>query len=129
MARSLALCPDELRDGWMLCHNFQVFHPFDRIVIPTEGYFPRCERCRMQVNPTYLRHTRTKEYGVGIEQWLQQGSAISSALSLWCNFTINGSVLECVKVFKYLVDCWRRTTMMHRPSGSRCRRPGEFGPE
>ncbi len=46
-------CPGELRDGWMLRHHFRDLHPFNRVVVLTEGYFPWCEQCRMQVNPAY----------------------------------------------------------------------------
>jgi hypothetical protein len=56
----------------------------------------------MQVNPAYLRHIRTKECGVGMDQWLQQELAISLALALRRKFNVNGTVLERVKVFKYL---------------------------
>jgi hypothetical protein len=38
-------CPGELRDGWMLRRHFRDLHPFDRVVIPTEGYFPQCKQC------------------------------------------------------------------------------------
>jgi hypothetical protein len=95
-------CPGELKDGWMLRCHFWDLHPFDRVVIPTEGYFPRCRRCRMQVNPAYPRHIRTKECRVGVDQRLQRELAISSALALRCEFTVNETVLEWVKVFKYL---------------------------
>jgi hypothetical protein len=33
-------CPSELKDGWMLHRHFRDLHPFDRVVIPKEGYFP-----------------------------------------------------------------------------------------
>ncbi len=56
----------------------------------------------MQVNPVYPRHIRTKECWVGMDQRLQRESAIASALALRRKFTVNGSVLECVEVFKYL---------------------------
>ena len=38
-------CPGELRDRWMLRHHFWDLHPFDRVVVLAEGYFPRCKRC------------------------------------------------------------------------------------
>ncbi len=72
------------------------------MIVPSEGYFPRCERCRMQVNSVYPQHIRTKECGIGMDQQLQQESAISLALALQREFTVNGSVLERIKVFKYL---------------------------
>jgi hypothetical protein len=56
----------------------------------------------MQVNPAYPRHIWTKECKVGMDRWLQRESAISLALALRREFTVNRSVLECVKVFKYL---------------------------
>ncbi len=56
----------------------------------------------MQVNPAYPRHIRTKECRVGMDQRLQRESAISLALALRRKFNVNGTVLEWVKVFKYL---------------------------
>jgi hypothetical protein len=56
----------------------------------------------MQVNPAYPRHIRTKECGVRMDRRLQQESAISLALALRHEFNVNGTVLERVKVFKYL---------------------------
>jgi hypothetical protein len=95
-------CPGELWDGWMLRCHFWDLHPFDRVVVLTEGYFPRCERCRMQVNPAYPRHIRTKKCGIGMDRRLQRESAISSALALRREFNVDGTVLERVEVFKYL---------------------------
>jgi hypothetical protein len=95
-------CPGELRDGWMLRRHFRDLHPFDRVVVLTEGYFPRCKRCCMQVNPAYPRHIRTKECGIGMDRQLQRESAISLALALQRKFNVDGTVLEQVKVFKYL---------------------------
>jgi hypothetical protein len=95
-------CPGELQDGWMLQRHCRDLHPFDRVVVPTEGYFPQCERCRMQVNSVYPRHIRTKECGIGMDRQLQRESAISSALALRHKFNVGGTVLERVEVFKYL---------------------------
>ncbi len=60
-------CPGELRDGWKLRHHFQDLHLFDRVVVLSEGYFPLCKRCWMQVNPAYPQHTRTKECGARMD--------------------------------------------------------------
>jgi hypothetical protein len=95
-------CPGELRDGWMLQRHFWDLHPFDRVVVLTEGSFSQCKQCRMQVNPAYPRHIRTKECGVGMDQRLQRELAISLALALRREFNVNGTVLEPVEVFKYL---------------------------
>jgi hypothetical protein len=76
--------------------------PFDRVVIPTEGFFPWCEQCQMQVNPPYPQHTRRKECRVGMEQRLQQELVISLVFAMQRKFTVNGSVLERNEVFKYL---------------------------
>jgi hypothetical protein len=86
----------------MLCHHFRDLHLFNRVVVPTEGYFPWCKWCQMQVSPVYLRHIRMKECGVGMDQQLQREWAISLALALRHEFTANGLVSEHVKVFKYL---------------------------
>jgi hypothetical protein len=97
-------CPGEHKDGWMLRHHFWGLHPFDRVIVPKEGHFPRCEWCLMQVNPSYPRHDRTKECQVGMDRRLQRESAIESALALHCDFVIHvhGDVFERVEVFKYL---------------------------
>jgi len=54
-------CPGEHKDGWMLRRHFRDLHPFDKVIVPKEGYYLRCERCLMQVNPSYPRHNCTKE--------------------------------------------------------------------
>ncbi len=95
-------CPGELRDGWMLRCHFWDLHPFHRVVVLSEGYFPWCKRCWMQINPAYPQYIRMKECGVGMDQLLQRESAVSLALALRREFTVNGSVLERIEVFKYL---------------------------
>jgi hypothetical protein len=95
-------CAGVLTSGWILRQHFSDPHPLDRVLISKEGYFPRCERCAMQVNLAYPRHIRTKECQVGVEWKIQRESAVRSALALRCQFTIHGDVLEGVEVFKYL---------------------------
>jgi hypothetical protein len=56
----------------------------------------------MQINPAYPQHIRTKESGVRMDQQLQQEWAISLALALQHKFNVNGTVLEWVKLLKYL---------------------------
>ena len=87
-------CPGEHKNGWMLWHHFWDLHPFDKVIVPKEGYFPWCEWCFMQVNPSYLRHVQTKECQVGMDHWLQQESEIASALALCQNFATHGDFLE-----------------------------------
>jgi hypothetical protein len=36
-------CAGKLHGGWMLWRHFRDLHPFDKVVVLTEGYFPRCE--------------------------------------------------------------------------------------
>ena len=88
----------------MLWRHFKDLHPLDQVSILSEGYFPWCERCTMQVNPAYPQHIKTNECQIGVEQKLQQEAAASSALALRRQFTIHGDVLEPVVVFKYLGD-------------------------
>jgi hypothetical protein len=86
----------------MLWRHFRDLHPLDKVVVSTEGYFPGCEWCAMQVNPAYPRHIRTQECQTGVERKLQRESAVRSALALRRQFSIHGDVLEPVEVFKYL---------------------------
>ena len=86
----------------MLWQHFRDLHPLDQVSILSEGYFPRCEQCAMQVNPANPRHIRTKECQIGVEGKLQREAAVSLALVLRRQFTIHRKVLECVHVFKYL---------------------------
>ncbi len=95
-------CAGKLRGGWMLRRHFRDLHSLDKVVVSTEGYFPWCEWCAMQVNPGYPRHIRTQECQTGVEWKLQRESAVRSALALRRQFSVHGDVLECVEVFKYL---------------------------
>ncbi len=92
----------------MLRHHFWDIHPKDLVIVPKEQQYLRCERCSMQVNFAYPRHTRTKECAMGMARQQQQEAAVASALALHHQFTVQGYALEKVKVFKYLVgmfDC------------------------
>ncbi len=95
-------CVGVLTSGWMLWWHFRDLHPLDRVLISKEGYFLRCERCAMQVNPAYPQHIRTKECQLGVERKIQCKLAVSSALALCRQLTIHGDVFERVEVFKYL---------------------------
>ncbi len=54
-------CAGKLCGGWMLQQHFRDLHFFNKVVVLMEGYFLRCERCTMQINPAYPRHIRTQE--------------------------------------------------------------------
>ncbi len=95
-------CPGELHGGWMLRQHFRDLHPLDWVLISKEGYFPRCDRCAMQVNPAYPRHIWTKECQTRVERKQQRKLAVSAALALCRQFTVHGDALERVEVFKYL---------------------------
>jgi hypothetical protein len=56
----------------------------------------------MQVNPLYPRHWFSKQCQVGVKQKQQQEAAVTLALALRQQFSVDGEVLEQVKVFKYL---------------------------
>ena len=86
-------CLGTLADGWMIRRHFRDLHPFDRVIVPKEGTFPRCKRCSKQVNPAYPQHARTKECQVGTDRRLQRERS---------EFTVRGDVLERIEVFKYL---------------------------
>ncbi len=95
-------CAGKPRGGWMLWRHFRDLHPLDKVVVSTEGYFPRCERCAMQVNPAYPKHIRMQECQTGVERKLQRESAVHLALALRRQFSAHEDVLEHVEVFKYL---------------------------
>jgi hypothetical protein len=54
-------CVGELGSSGMLRCHFQDIHPKDLVTAPKEQQYPRWERCSMQVNFAYPRHTHTKE--------------------------------------------------------------------
>jgi hypothetical protein len=85
----------------MLWRHFNNLHPFDKVVVSTEGYFPRCERCTMQVNPAYPRHIQMQECQTGVERKLQRESAVQLELALRHQFLVHRDVLERIEVFKY----------------------------
>jgi hypothetical protein len=95
-------CKGELNSGWMMRQHFRDVHPQDFVEISSEGFFPWCEQCGMQCNPSYPAHINTKECRAGTERRHQQDMAIRSALALRQQFTIQDQVLERVDVFKYL---------------------------
>jgi hypothetical protein len=95
-------CAGKLRRGWMLRRHFRDLHPLDKVVFSMEGYFLRCERWAMQVNPAYPRHIWMQECQTGVERKLQRESAVPLALALRRQFSVHGDVLERIEVFKYL---------------------------
>ncbi len=56
----------------------------------------------MQVNPLYPCHRFSKECQVGVERKQQWEAAVTLALALRHQFSIDGEVLQRVEVFKYL---------------------------
>jgi hypothetical protein len=56
----------------------------------------------MQVNPLYPRHRFSKDSQVGVEKNKQREAAVTLALALRQQFSVNGEVLKQVEVFKYL---------------------------
>jgi hypothetical protein len=86
----------------MLWQHFRDLHPLDKVVVSMEGYFPRCERCAMQVNPAYPKHIRTQECQTGVKRKVQRELAVRSALALRRQFSVHEDVLERIEVFKYL---------------------------
>jgi hypothetical protein len=95
-------CAGKLRKGWMLWRHFRDLHPFNKVMVLTEGYFPRCEWCAMQVNPAHPQHIQTQECRTRVERKLQQESVVCLALALRRQFLVHGDVLERIEVFKYL---------------------------
>jgi hypothetical protein len=95
-------CLGVLNSGWMMRHHFRDVHPRDLVQLKHEGFYPHCERCGMQCNPSYPTHINSKECRTGSEWRHQRDMAVRSALALRQQFSINNRVLERVDVFKYL---------------------------
>ena len=95
-------CLGVLNSGWMMRRHFRDVHPRVLVQLKHEGFYPHCERCGMQCNPSYPTHINSKECRTGSEWRHQQDMAVRSALALRQQFSINDRVLERVDVFKYL---------------------------
>ncbi len=63
---SFSGCVGELGSSWMLRCHFWDIHPIDLVIAPKKQQFLCCERCGMQVNFAYPRHTRMKECMMGM---------------------------------------------------------------
>jgi hypothetical protein len=66
----------------MMRRYFRDVHSLDLVVVPKEGKYDQCVRCRMQVNPLYPHHRFSKECQVGVKQKQQREVAVTSALAL-----------------------------------------------
>jgi hypothetical protein len=86
----------------MLLQHFRDLHPLNKVVASTKGYFPRCERCAMQVNYAYPRHIWMRECQTRVEQKSQQELAVRLGFALRRQFLVHRDVLERIEVFKYL---------------------------
>jgi hypothetical protein len=96
------LCKGELASGYAMRRHFRDLHPLDYVVVRKEGYYRRCPRCGMQVNPMHPAHINTVECRVGTARRHQQDMAVQSALALCQQFTVHGDVSERAEVFRYL---------------------------
>jgi hypothetical protein len=56
----------------------------------------------MQVNPLYPHQIFLNEYQVGVEWKKQREGAVTLALTLRQQFSVNGKVLKQVDLFKFL---------------------------
>jgi hypothetical protein len=84
-------CNGLLKSGWMMRRHFRDVHPKDLVRVPKEGRkFSRCWRCGMQVDPKYTGHQHSKECQVGVERRQQREAAVTSALALRQQFSVNG---------------------------------------
>jgi len=96
-------CLGALNSGWMMRRHFRDVHPKDLVQLQHEGFYPWCERCGMQCNPSYPTDINTKECRAGTERQHQRDMAVvRSALALCEQFHVHGQVLERVEVYKYL---------------------------
>ena len=90
-------CGGFLKSGWMMRQHFRDIHPKDLVKVPKEGKFRQCWRCGMQVNPKlFTGHQTTKECQVGVKRRQQREAAVTSALALQQQFSVNGEALKQV---------------------------------
>jgi hypothetical protein len=92
----------ELNSGWMMRRHFHDVYPQDVMEMPNEGFFPCCELCGMQCNPSYPTHINTKECRARTGTERRHQRDICLALALRQQFSVHDEVLEGVEVFKYL---------------------------
>jgi hypothetical protein len=111
----------------MLRRHLQDLHPLDRVRISMEGYFPRCERFNIQVDPRYPQHIRTKECQVGVERRSQGEEAVGATLALRCQFTVQGDVLERINVFMVIMGLRGGMRLRARPRDQVSRISIKFG--
>ena len=95
------ICEGILNDSWNLRRHFWDVHPMDLVVVLSEGKHQRCQQCGMQVK-FYPRHYTSNECRIGVERKQQQETAVTLALALQQQFSVNGDVWEWVELFKYL---------------------------
>jgi hypothetical protein len=79
-------CLGMLNSGWMMRCHFRDINPKDFVELQHkhEGFYPLCERCEMQCNPSYPTHINTKECRARTKwwhQWDMNGSISSRASS------------------------------------------------
>ena len=70
------LCKGELANGYAMRRHFWDLHPLDYVVVRKEGYYRRCPRCGMQVNPIHPTHINTEECRVGAARRHQRDMAV-----------------------------------------------------
>ncbi len=123
----VAECSGELKDGCMLHHHFWDLHLLIRLLSQRRATSPAASGagCRL----TLCTHLTSGQRNGG--SGLTNGSS-RSQLSPWpspCGASLMSMDLfwSALRFSSTSVACLRRMTMMQRPSGSKCGRPGEFG--
>ena len=77
-------------------------HPQDLFDMPREGCYPKCSRCRMQVNPEARVLQGAKSRKAMHAARLQRKAVSDSVLDMVSKVYAYGEELERVEVFKYL---------------------------
>ena len=85
-----------------MSRHFGFLHLLDLDELPGKGSYPKCEQCRVLVNPAAMGQQSSKTYKEMHAAKLQPKAVSHSAKALEARFFAPGVELERVEVFTYL---------------------------
>ena len=104
LACPVAGCIGEAATPWSMRRHFALRHPWDRVYIPAEGMYPKCDNCGMQTNPLAFGRGHLQSQtctGMGERRRQHERRAVA-ARAQRREFRIYGDLLNRVEKFKYL---------------------------
>ena len=95
-------CQGDAGTKYGMRRPFAYLPPHDLVALPGKGRYPKCERCKMQVNRTAWGHRETKTCNRMRAVMLQRKVVSDSAKALNVKFYAYRNELERVEIFRYL---------------------------